>query len=71
MSAVKVIEIIGVSEKGWVDAIGDGVRKAAMNIDNISGVKFLGKIAKVKNGEFTSYKANLSIVFGLTDLVVE
>jgi dodecin len=56
-----------VSEKGWDDAIRDGVRKAAKNIDNITGVKVLGITAKVQNGELTSYKANLSIVFGLTD----
>jgi dodecin len=67
MSVVKVIEIIGVSDKGWDDAIRDGVRKAAKNIDNITGVKVLGITAKVQNGELTSYKANLSIVFGLTD----
>jgi hypothetical protein len=33
----------------------------------ITGVKALGITAKVQNGELTSYKANLSIVFGLTD----
>jgi dodecin len=67
MTVVKVIELIGVSEKGWEDAVREGVRKASETIDNITGVEVLSVTARVKNGELTVYKANLKIAFGLTD----
>jgi dodecin len=67
MTVVKVIELIGVSEKGWEDAVREGVRKASETIDNITGVEVISVTAGVKKGELTVYKANLKIAFGLTD----
>lgn len=67
MSVAKVIELIGVSEKGWEDAVREGVRKASQTVDNITGVEVVNFTAKVENGELTVYKANLKVVFGLTD----
>lgn len=67
MTVVKVIELIGVSEKGWEDAVREGVRKASETIDNITGVEVISVTARVKNGELIVYKANLKIAFGLTD----
>lgn len=67
MTVVKVIEIIGVSEKGWEDAVREGVRKASETVENITGVEVLNVTARVKNGELTLYKANLKVAFGLND----
>lgn len=67
MSIAKVIEIIGVSEKGWEDAVQNGVKDASKTIDNITGVEVVSVTANVKNGDLREYKATLKVVFGLTD----
>ena len=36
MSIAKVIELIGVSDKGWEDAVRNAVRDATKTIDNIN-----------------------------------
>ena len=67
MSIAKVIEIISVSEKGWEDAVQNGVKDASKTIDNITGVEVVSATANVKNGDLREYKATLKVVFGLTD----
>jgi len=67
MSVAKVIELIGVSDNGWEDAVRNAVRDASKTIDNITGVEVISTTANVKDGELTEYKASVKVVFGLTD----
>lgn len=67
MGVAKVIELIGVSDNGWEDAVRNAVRDASKTIDNITGVEVISTTANVKGGELTKYKASVKVVFGLTD----
>ena len=61
--AVKILEVIGSSEKSWEDAVQDALREAAKTVRNIVGVDVLGYKADVKDGKITRYKAHVKIAF--------
>lgn len=63
--AVKVIEVIGISEKSFEDAVAQAVSKAAETIEGITGVEVKGWTARVKDGRITQYHANLKLAFGV------
>lgn len=62
---VKVIEIIGISEKSWEDAVSQAVAKAADTINDITGVEVMSFTARVEDGKVTGYKANCKIAFAV------
>ena len=63
MTVVKIIELVGTSEKSWEDAVRQDVKEAAKTVRNIVGVHVVGFTAKVKDGEITEYRANVKIAF--------
>ncbi len=63
MTVVKIIELVGTSEKSWEDAVRQAVKEAAKTVRNIVGVHVVGFTAKVKDGEITEYRANVKIAF--------
>lgn len=63
MDIVKVIEVIGASEKGWNDAIQTALDEAAKTVNNIVGIDVLGINGKVENNKITEYKANVKVAF--------
>ena len=63
--AVKILELIGSSEKSWEDAVQEALREAAKTVRDIVGVDVLGFKADVKNGKITRYKAHVKIAFAV------
>lgn len=63
--AVKVVEIIGVSETSWEDAARTAVAKAAESLDAISGVEAVSFTARVKDGKVVSYNTTCKIAFAV------
>lgn len=63
--AVKVVEIIGVSEKSWEDAVAKAVAKSAQTIKGITGVEVVSFTARVDGGKVTRYNATCKIAFGV------
>ena len=61
--AVKVIEVIGVSEKSWEDAVGQAVDKASESVKGITGVEVIAQTARVKDGKVTQYNATVKLAF--------
>jgi flavin-binding protein dodecin len=61
--AVKILELIGSSDKSWEDAVQEALRDAAKTVRNIVGVDVLGFKADVNNGKITRYKAHVKIAF--------
>ena len=64
--AVKIIEIIGVSEKSWEDAVAQAVGKASETIHGITGVEVMSFTAKVVDGKVKRYQATCKIAFAVT-----
>lgn len=63
MPVVKVIEIIGTSEKGWEDAVKQAVRRTSQTVENITGVEVTAMTAKVTDAKITEYRATTKIAF--------
>jgi flavin-binding protein dodecin len=63
--AIKVLEIIGISEQSFDDAVSQAVAKAAETIDGISGVEVLSQTARVKDGKVTQYHATVKLAFAV------
>ncbi|HTM67784.1 MAG TPA: dodecin family protein [Candidatus Binatia bacterium] len=64
---VKVIEILGVSEESFDDAMKQGIARASKTVKNITGVDVLGKTGDVKDGKITQYRVNMKLCFVVED----
>lgn len=62
---VKIIEVIGISEVSFEDAIQRGVAKAAESVKGITGVEVQNMTARVKDGKVTQYHANMKLAFAV------
>ncbi len=63
MSVVKVIELIGESDKSWEDAAQNAVATAARTLRNIFGVDIVSQTAKVEGGKIRQYRTTVKIAF--------
>ncbi|MGB5404781.1 dodecin family protein [Robiginitalea sp.] len=63
MSVLKVIEILGNSEKGWEDAAAQAVAHAANSVSHIRSVNIQNQSATVKDGKIHEYRVNVKISF--------
>jgi flavin-binding protein dodecin len=61
--AVKVIEVIGVSDVSFEDAVAQAVAKAADSISGITGVEVTGWNARVRDGKVVQYRATCKLAF--------
>lgn len=65
MSAVKVIEIMGVSAVGFDDAVAQAVSKAAESISAITHVEVLRQGAAVRDGSIARYEVTVKLSFAV------
>jgi len=63
--AIKVIEIIGVSEKSFKDAVDNAVSKASENLSGITGVEVIAQTARVEDGKVVRYSATCKLAFAV------
>jgi flavin-binding protein dodecin len=63
--AIKVIEIIGVSDESFEDAVKRAVAKAAESISGITGVEVQSMNARVENGEVVQFRAAMKLAFAV------
>ena len=61
--AVKVIEIIGVSDKSFEDAVDNAVKKASESVSGITGVEVVAQTASVNDGKVVRYSATCKLAF--------
>lgn len=61
--AVKVIEIIGISDTSFEDAVRRAVAKAADSIDGITGVEVQNMNARVEDGKISQYRVSCKLAF--------
>jgi flavin-binding protein dodecin len=60
---VKIIELLGISDESWEDAVKKAVSEASKTVRNITGVDVIKQTAEVENGEIKKYKANVKVAF--------
>jgi len=63
MSVVKIIELVGSSNKGWKEAAANALMEASRTVRDIVGMDVVGCTAKVKKNKIVSYRANVKIAF--------
>ncbi len=63
--AVKVIEIIGISEKSFDAAVAQAVEKASQTIKGITGIEVMNLSARVSDGKVVQYKADVKLAFAV------
>jgi hypothetical protein len=65
-SVAKIIEVIGISNKGWEDAAQIAVTEAKKTVHGIHGIKVQDMTAEVdSSGKITKYKTTVKISFGV------
>ena len=68
MSVVKIIELVGTSDKSWQDAVENAVRRASRTVRNIRGVDVLGWTGRVEGGKIVEYRANVKVSFVVEEI---
>ena len=63
MSIAKTIEVSANSEKGFEDAIKQGVAKASETLENITGAWVMDQSVKVKKGKIAEYTVRMKLTF--------
>ncbi len=60
---IKIIEVIGSSEKGFTEATENAVKEAAKTVKNIQSIYIKNMNANVENNNIVSYAVNAKISF--------
>ena len=63
MTILKIIELVGSSNKSWQEAAENAVKEASKTVRNIVGVDVIGWTANVEKNKIISYKTNVKIAF--------
>ena len=63
MPVVKVIELVGESEKSFEDAVKNALDDAKKSVRDIRGIDVKSFNAVVKSDKITAYRANVKVAF--------
>lgn len=63
MSVIKVIEIIGTSNKSFEEAIKEGIKRASQTIRNITGAEIVSQNLVINKGKIIEYRVVMKIAF--------
>ena len=65
MTVVKILELVGSSDKSWDDAVQDALREASKTVQHIVGIDVLGFKGEVKDNKIIKFKAHVKIAFAV------
>lgn len=68
---VRVIELVGVSDKSWSDAAQQAVARASETVRHITGVDVLHSNAVVRDGRIAEYHVNVKIAFVVESAIID
>ena len=64
-TVVKIVELMGVSEESFSDAVRQAVREASKTIRNITGVEVIKSTAEVEGDEIFEYHVTVRLAFAI------
>jgi flavin-binding protein dodecin len=67
MAVLKVIEIMGDSDKGWEDAAREAVQEASKSVKHIRSVWVQDQSVTVKDGDLHRFRVTCKITFEVED----
>jgi flavin-binding protein dodecin len=62
---VKIVELMGVSEESFSDAVRQAVKEASKTIRNITGVEVIKSTAQVEDDEIFEYHVTVRLAFAI------
>ncbi len=62
-ATVRVIELVGVSDKSWSDAAQQAVERASETVRHVTGVDVIHSTGVVNNGRIVEYHVDVKIAF--------
>jgi flavin-binding protein dodecin len=62
-AVIRVIELVGVSDKSWSDAAQQAVTRASETLRHITGLDVQKSSAVVRDGKIVEYHVNVKIAF--------
>ena len=62
-AVVRVVELVGASDKSWSDAAQQVVSRASETLRHITGLDVLHSTAVVRNGKIVEYHVNVKVAF--------
>jgi flavin-binding protein dodecin len=62
---VKIVELMGVSEESFSDAVRNAVKEASKTIRNITGVEVIKSTAQVEDDEIFEYHVTVRLAFAI------
>jgi flavin-binding protein dodecin len=62
---VKIVELMGVSEESFSDAVRQAVKEASKTIRNITGVEVIKSTAQVDGDEIFEYHVTVRLAFAI------
>ena len=65
MTVIKIVELMGVSESSFDDAVRQAVKEAARTIRNITGVEVIKSTAEVEGDEIFEYHVTVRLAFAI------
>lgn len=65
MGVAKVIELVGESEKGWIEAVEVCINEATQTLRHVEKIEVADFTVCVKNGSISRYTARCRVSFGL------
>jgi len=68
---VRVVEMVGVSDKSWSDAAKQVVARASETIRHITGVDVLHSSAVVRDGKILEYHVDVKVAFVVEPAKIE
>lgn len=63
MAVARVTQVIGSSEKGFEDAINEGLNRANKTLRGLTGLEVTAFKAKIEDGKIQEYRAHMNITF--------
>jgi flavin-binding protein dodecin len=62
-AVVRVIELVGVSEKSWSDAAQQAVARASQTLRHITGLDVIKSSAIIRDNKIVEYHVNVKVAF--------
>jgi flavin-binding protein dodecin len=62
---VKIVELMGVSDKSFSDAVRNAVKEASKTIRNITGIEVIKSTAQVEDDEIFEYHVTVRLAFAI------
>jgi len=70
-AVIKVVELVGVSDKSWSDAAQQAVTRASQTLRHITGLDVIHSTAKVRDGKIVEYHVNVKVAFAMEGGTIE